>query len=65
MAWESAEVRQYRSGPSYRVIGTKRVMQLLREYTGYCVMANQDERDPAEVQAARIVAERVDEALKK
>lgn len=65
LAWESAEIRKYRSGNSHRVTGTETALRLLREYTDYCLAANEDERDPAEVQAARIVAERVDVALKK
>lgn len=62
-AWEGAAVVGVGGGRQVRVSASQAVMELLVEYTGYCEMANADEKLNDAVRGARIVRERVQRVL--
>lgn len=63
IAWESRATRRRGKGVSHTVTGSRTVLKVLHEYGVYCVEANKDEEQPAELAAALEVIKRVNKQL--
>lgn len=63
VAYDAA--RPVKAGRGYyrQVTATATVLRILAEYAGYCIDANRDEPEPAELAAARTVLRRAQTAL--
>lgn len=62
-AWGNAAAVKVGGGHQVRVVASRRVLDLLVEYTGYCETANSDEKVHDELRGARIVRQRVRRVL--
>jgi hypothetical protein len=61
-AWLGQKRVKRGGGHSVVLMADRHTLDILKDYTGYCLTANSDESELAQVQGARAVADAIDQA---